>query len=174
MVKFMFEIYQKTWNWYSRESVQRALLEASKNREVVPVFRDGNFGKRPDVMQYQADILQAVAEGVVAFHGSVERWHQPMKLSVGMNRQDLDVLRQGFDILIDPDVPDFEIAKLTVKQITETLKDHGVVNYSIKFSGGKGFHIGIPFESLPEKINFRGAHTFYPEILKKVNWKFEI
>lgn len=161
--------FTRIWNWYSRESVQRALLEAGKNREVVSVFRDGSFGKRPDVIQYQADVLQAVAEGTVAFHGSVERWHQPMNLNVGMNKADLDNLRQGFDILIDPDVADFEIAKVVTRQLIEALKDHGVANYSVKFSGGKGFHLGIPFESLPEKINFQSTHTFYPEILQKVN-----
>ncbi len=160
--------FTKVWNWYSRETVQRALLEAGKNREVVSVFRDGSFGKRPDMIQYQADVLQAVANGTVAFHGSVERWHQPMNLDVGMNKTNLDNLRQGFDILIDPDVADFEISKITAKQIIEALKDHGVVNYSVKFSGGKGFHLGIPFESLPEKINFQNTQTFYPEILQKV------
>ncbi len=161
--------FTRVWNWYSRESVQLALLEAGKNREVVSVFRDGSFGKRPDIIQYQSDVVQAVAEGTVAFHSSVERWNQPMGLDVGMSKPDLDNLRQGFDILIDPDVPDFEIAKLTTRQIIEALKDHGVVNYSVKFSGGKGFHLGIPFESLPEKINFENTRTLYPGILQKIN-----
>lgn len=148
--------------------MQKALIEVSKNREVVSVFKDGSFGKRPDVIQYPGDILQAMAEGAVAFHGSVEQWSNPMQLDVGMTRADLDRLRLGWSIVFDPDVKDFEIAKIATKQIIEALKDHGVKNYSIKATGGKGFHIGIPFESLPEKINFKSTSIQYPELQQTV------
>jgi len=160
--------FQRVWAWYSREPVQKALLEAAKNREVVSVFSDNSFGRRPDVLQYSADILQAVAEGTVAFHGSVERWSNPMQLDVSMSKQALDALRIGWDIVIDPDVKDFDVAKLATKQIIEALKDHGVKNYSVKFSGGKGFHIIIPYESMPEKINLQPTSSLYPELLEKV------
>jgi hypothetical protein len=160
--------FVKVWNWYSRESVQRAIVEAAKDREAVSVFKDLNFGKRPDILQYPQDILQAVAEGTVAFHASVERWNQPMKLDVGMTKIDLDNLRRGWDIFIDPDVKDFEIGKIVTRQIIEALKDHGVTNYSLKFTGGKGFHIGIPFEALPEKINLQPTKKLYPDLLHKV------
>ena len=36
--------FTRVWNWYSRESVQKAILEVAKNREVVSVFKEGNFG----------------------------------------------------------------------------------------------------------------------------------
>lgn len=160
--------FTKVWNWYSRESVQRAILEASKGREVASIYKEGNFGKRPNVLNYPGDILQAVAEGSVSFHGSVEHWSNPMKLDVGMAKPDHDALRTGWDIFIDPDVPDFEIAKVAVGQIVEALKDHGVLNYSVKFSGGKGFHIGIPFQSIPEKINLQPSSAMYPELLQKI------
>ena len=160
--------FQKIWNYYSREPVQKALVEIAKNREVVSVFKDGRFGRRPDVIQYPQDILQAVAEGTVAFHGSVERWNQPMKLDVGLTKLDLNQIRSGWDIFIDVDVDDFEIAKITTKQIIEAFKDHGVKNYSCKFTGGSSFHIGIPFESLPEKINLQPTSVQYPEMLQKV------
>jgi len=166
--------FQSVFNWYSRESVQKALIEVSKNREVVSVFKDGSFGKRPDVIQYPGDIMQAVAEGTFSFHGSVEQWSNPMQLDVGMNRNDLDNLRSGWDIILDPDVKDFEIGKITAKQIIEALKDHGIKNYSIKFTGGKGFHIGISAKSLPEKINFKQVNMQYPElqqtIIEYIKW----
>ncbi len=160
--------HQVAWNWYSRESVQRVLIEISNNREVVCVYKDSSFGKRPDTLQYNADILQAVAEGAIAFHGSVERWRNPIKLDVNMTKQQLDELRIGWDIIFDPDVEDFEIAKIVTKNIVEALKDHGLKSFSIKFSGGKGFHIGVPFESLPEKINFQETKNLYPEVFHKV------
>lgn len=160
--------FTKVWNWYSRESVQRAILEAARDREVASIYKEGNFGKRPNVLNHPGDILQAVAEGSVSFHGSLEHWSNPMKLDVGMTKPDQDRLRIGWDIFIDPDVPDFEIAKTVVHQITEALRDYGVANYSVKFSGGKSFHIGIPFRSMPEKINLEPTSIMYPELLQKI------
>lgn len=148
--------------------MQRAIIEAAKGREVASIYKEGNFGKRPNVLAYPGDILQAVAEGSVSFHGSVEHWSNPMKLDVGMTKIDQDNLRIGWDIFIDPDVPDFEIAKITVKKVLDALKDHGVTNYSVKFSGGKGFHIGIPFQSMPDKINLESSSRLYPELMQKI------
>lgn len=159
---------QRIYNWYSREYVQKALLEIAKSREVVAVFKDGQYGKRPNVIQYSQDIIQAITEGVVAFHGSVERWSNPMKLDVGMSKEELDNLRIGWDILIDVDVDDFEIAKITTKQFIEVLKDHGVKSFLVKFTGGSSFHILLPFETLPEKVNLLPTKNQYPEMAEKI------
>jgi hypothetical protein len=159
---------QRAWNWYSRESVLKAIVEVARNREVVAVYRNGIFGKRPNIIQYIHDILQSVAEGVISFHGSLERWQQPMKLDVGLDKSNLDAMRIGWDVLFDVDVDDFEIAKMTVRQLIEAFKDHGVSNYSVKFTGGSSFHVGIPFEALPEKINFKPTAAQYPDLLQKI------
>ena len=156
------------WNYYSRKEIQEALLEAAKDREIVGVFSNGNFGKRPNVLMYPDDILEMVKDGVVSFHGSVERWTNPMSLEPGMIKQQLDKIRMGWDLIIDPDCPDFEIAKLTTKIIIEALKDHGIKNYSLKLTGGKSFHIGIPFEAFPDKVNFKKTRELYPELPKKI------
>ncbi len=158
--------FKKVWSWYSREKVQKALLEISKNREVVCVYPDLSFGKRPDMILHNADILQTVANGAVAFHGSVERWSQPMKLSVGMRKEELDELRIGWDLIFDPDVKDFEIGKIVTIKIVEALEDHGIKSISVKYTGGKGFHIGVPFESLPKKVNFVETSKLYPELFR--------
>ncbi len=158
----------KILEWYSRKDVQNNILKIAKNREVVSVFKDGNFGKRPDMISYPSDIINAVENGAVSFHCSVERWSNPMKLEPGMTKENLDELRIGWDVLIDPDVNDFEIAKISVKQIIEAFKDFGIRNYYIKFTGGKGFHIAIPFESLPKKVNLKPTSKQYPELLEKI------
>ena len=160
--------FTQVWNWYSRERVRRAILEFGKNREVVSVFSDGSYGRRPDALNFEGDVLQAVAEGTVAFHCSVERWENPMKLDVGMKREELDNLRIGWDLLIDLDVKDFEIAKLAAKTFIEALKDHNVKNIGIKFTGGKSFHIIVPFESFPEKVNNVPTKNLYPELQQKI------
>lgn len=160
--------FRRVLQWYSHESVQKALVEAGKNREVVSVFQDGSFGKRPDVIQYPTDVIQAVAEGTVSFHGSVEQWSNPMELDVGMTKAQLDKLRTGWSLIIDPDVKDFEIAKLVTKEIVGLLYKHGVKNISVKFTGGKGFHIGIPFESFPERINLQPTNILYPSLYQTI------
>ena len=160
--------FVRVWNWYSRESVRRALLEVAKNREVVFVYKDLSYGKRPNTLQYEGDVLQAIAEGTVAFHGSVERWRNPMELDVGMSRQQLDSLRTGWDLLIDPDVKDFQIAKIVTLLIVKTLQEHGVKNIYVKYTGGKGFHIAVPFESFPQKVNDQPIAKLYPEIYEKI------
>ena len=156
------------WNYYSRKDVQEALLEVAKDREVVGVFSNESFGERPNVLLYPDDIIEMVKEGVVSFHGSVERWSNPMALESGMIKQEMDRIRIGWDLIIDMDCPDFEIAKLTVKIILEALKDHSINNYSVKFTGGKSFHIGIPFEIFPEKINLIKTADLYPELPQKI------
>ncbi len=156
------------WNYYSKDDVQKALIEVAKNREVVGVFSNGNFGKRPNVLMYPDDIIEMIKEGVVSFHGSVERWSNPMALESGMIKQEMDRVRIGWDLIIDPDCPDFEIAKLTVKIILDALKDHSINNYSVKFTGGKSFHIGIPFEIFPEKINLVKTVGLYPDLPQKI------
>lgn len=154
--------------YYSRKDVQELLLEISKNREVVGVYPSGNFDKRPNVLTYPDDILQMVKKGVISFHGSLERWNNPMSLSTDLSLADLDKLRIGWDLIIDPDCPDFEISKIAVRTIVEALEDHGIKNYSIKSTGGKGFHIGLLFESFPKVVNKKPIETQYPDIPRAI------
>jgi len=144
------------------------LLEESKKREVVGVYENGSFDKRPNILAYPDDIVEMVKKGVVSFHGSVERWSNPMSLETGMAPQQLDSLRVGWDLIIDPDCPDFQLSKITVKTLCEALEDHGIKNYSIKSTGGKGFHIGIPFEFFPKRIDDKKIEKMYPEAPKAV------
>lgn len=156
----------KILKYYSRKFVQEALLESSRKREIVGVYGTGSFDKRPNILVYQNDIMEMVKKGIVSFHGSVERWLNPMSLESGMTPTQMQKLRIGWDLIIDPDCPDFEISKKAVKIICESLEDHGMSSYSIKFTGGKGFHIGIPFEALPKKINGEKIEHLYPEVAK--------
>lgn len=154
--------------WYLRKDVIDFFLDYSKNREVVPLFKDGNFGKRPFTIQYEEDIKELIAKNVVSFHCSAERWLNVSSLIPNMSKEDLDNLRIGFDLIIDPDTKNFDIAKITIKTIIEALKDFSVKNFLLKFSGGKSFHIIIPFESFPKQINFEETSKMYIEIVRKI------
>jgi hypothetical protein len=162
------EGFRTVQSYYSRPDVQKALLEEGRGREIVSVLRDGRFGRRPDMLQYPADIEQAVRDGAASFHGSVERWKQPMQLEAGQTRQQLDALRAGWDVLIDVDVKDFDIAKIFVKQFAIALKEHGIANFGLKYTGGKSFHMAVPFESLPKTMNMKPVVLQYPEAMQKI------
>ncbi len=150
--------------YYSREDVQEALLELSKEREVVGVFRNGEFSKRPNTLVYPQDITAMVKSGVQEFHFSIERWSNPMAIK-STNYSDL---RTGWDIIFDLDCKDFEHGRMAALALGKSLQDHGIKGFSVKYSGGKGFHLGVPWEAVPERINFGPAAAMYPGLVRKV------
>jgi DNA primase len=131
--------------YYSREDVQKAIIEIGRDREVVGVFRKGGFGERPNVVLYPKDISSMVRNGVVEFHCSLERWTNPMSI----RHDNHEALRSGWDIILDIDGKGWEHSKLAAKLLCDALKGHGINSFFIKYTGGKGFHLGIPWESLP-------------------------
>lgn len=154
--------------YYSRKEIQEFLVEFGKNREVVSVYKDGKYGERPDVLLSSADVISKVEEGAIAFHCTAERFENPMLLSAGMLKEEFDNLRIGWDLVIDVDVKDFEIAKIATKCLIQTIKNYGVKSYLVKFTGGDSFHIIIFFESFPEKIGNRNVAKQYLEISRSL------
>ena len=139
--------------YYSDKKLLNAILEASLDREVVPILSSGSFGKRPNAVFYERDIEQLVKEGAISFHGSVERWKNPLSLRTDMRRADFDKLRAGWDLIIDIDCDrELEYAKKAAKAVCKALRGRGLKSYSVKFSGNRGFHIGVPFEVFPKSI----------------------
>ena len=139
-------------NYYSRREVQKAILEISKNREFTAKFETG-YGKRPDIIQFENDIYELVKKGALSFSISEERWSNPLLIKTGMTKKELDHLRIGWDLVLDVDGLDIEYSKLAAYYIIEALKFYDIQHISVKFSGNRGFHIGIPFETFPKKIN---------------------
>ncbi len=149
--------------YYSRKDVQRSILEASKNREVAANFNNTSYSKRPDVLQFENDVYEFVRKGATSFHVSEERWNNPLLIKTGMSKNELDNLRQGWDLIFDVDGLDIEYSKLASYYILEALKFYDIKNISVKFSGNKGFHIAVPFETFPGKINNIEIKNFFPE-----------
>ncbi len=150
------------FQYYSRKDVQEAMLKVCEDREVAPRYGEG-FGKRPDVLQYSGDIFEMAKRGATSFHISEEHWHDPLILKPGMAKKELDENRKGWDLLLDIDVIYWDYAKWTAYFLIEALKFHDVKNVSVKFSGSKGFHIGVPFASFPEEVNGIKTHKIFPE-----------
>jgi hypothetical protein len=150
--------------YYSREDVQKALLQMGRNREVVGVFRNGSFGTRPNVILYPQDIVTMAKSGVQEFHSSLERWSNPM----GLRADSYEGLRTGWDLILDLDCKDFGHARLTAGILYRALERHGLRGISLKYTGGKGFHLGIPWESMPGEVNYRKTVNLFPGLARQM------
>jgi len=148
--------------YYSRPEIQEAIFSFSQNREVVPRYFEG-FGKRPDALQYKRDIFELAKKGATSFHCSEELWENPLGISTNMNEKQFNESRTGWDLLIDIDSKYIDYSKILAKLIIKILKFHGVKNLGIKFSGSKGFHIIIPWNSFPKEINKVRTSDMFPE-----------
>jgi DNA primase catalytic subunit len=145
---------------YKRKDVQEEMLLHARSREMAVRFED-KFGSRPDMLNAESDILENAKQGATSFHCSEELWRNPLQLKSEMTRQEQDNLRSGWDLVIDVDCPVWEYSKLITHFIIQALRENGVTSISCKFSGNKGFHIGVPFEAFPKKV---GAGDYSKEV----------
>lgn len=155
---------QEIQGYYSRQDVQEFLLEISRDREVVGAFMDGGFSSRPGVLIYPGDIQAMLKTGVVAFHGSIERWSKPMAIK----QDNYDSLRNGFDLILDLDCKVFEHGKIAAKVFLWGLEKHGIKNHYLKFTGGKGFHIGVGWEAFPKAIDYKPTEKLFPDLARNM------
>ena len=162
----MSEVGEKPRDWrirqyYEREEVADYFLDLGQYREVVPTYESG-YGKRPDALNFRGDFEQLVDDGAVAFHASVERWRNPLLID---SVSSLDDLRETWDLVIDIDCDEsFELAKRTAKLVIQELHQHGIENVSVKFSGNRGFHIGVRAEAFPSEAGGHSISEMYPRL----------
>ncbi len=154
-------------NYYKRPEIQQAIVEHAANKEVAARFND-SFGKRPDMLNYPNDVLELAKQGASSFHCSEELWRNPLQLQPLMSRKELDELRTGWDLVIDVDYNDFDYSKFATELIVEVLKHYGIKGISVKFSGNKGFHIAVPYESFPPEYNGTSMKLLFPEATKRI------
>ena len=148
--------------WYKRKEVQEAIVAACEQREVSPRYGEG-FGKRPDALLYPQDVLSFVTKRATSFHCSEERWRDPLRLVTGASRKEQDDLRIGWDLVLDVDCPYWHFSKLTTWLFLQALRDHTIASASVKFSGNKGFHVGVPFEAFPAETPNGPTKDLFPE-----------
>ncbi|UCD21098.1 MAG: hypothetical protein JSW08_00940 [archaeon] len=159
--------------YYSRKDIQKVLFEQAKNREIIPryVKRDEKMvtkdtilmGKRPDTLEYLGDLIGYVERGATSFHVSEEFWQDPLQLKTALTQQALNKLRLGWDLILDIDCPYLEYSKIAAFLLIEALYFHGIKKVGLKFSGKKGWHIGVPFEAFPKRVQNIDVKGFFPE-----------
>lgn len=151
--------------WYKQPEVCTALVRAAEGREIAVRYGERGFGKRPAVLRFPKDVLEFAKEGASSFHISEERWSDPMQLSTGMSGEEVTELRDGWDLLLDIDGPDFELNRVASALFAQAIIHNGVNadSLSIKFSGNRGFHLAVPFETFPETVNGVPIASLFPE-----------
>src|SRR3989338_9531298 len=154
---------------YKRRDIQEAMVLAAQDREVSVRFGDGGFGKRPDILSYPNDVLEFAKKGATSFHVSEERWRNVMQISTGMKKQELDDARKGWDLVLDIDCKLWDYSKLITHLLIQEIKAHGITAVSCKFSGNKGFHIGIPFEAFPQSFQGKVTKQLFPEGPRRID-----
>ena len=159
--------WKEVYEYYSRRDVQKAILESSKDREVA-VRVGESFSKRPDILQFPADVKDWASKGATSFHISEERWKDPMTLQTGLVKKQMDDLRIGWDLIIDIDTPSWKYASRTAYFVIEALKFHNIECIGVKFSGNKGWHICVPFEAFPDEVNSVNIKDLFPDAPKVI------
>jgi len=155
---------QQILDYYSRPDIQQALLKVSAGREVAGVYETGAYTKRPGALIFPTDLTAFAKSGVIEFHGSLERWSNPVSIKEGNYNE----LRIGWDIVLDLDCELFEHGRIAALVISRELKKFGVNNLSVKFTGGTGFHLGLSWKSLPKKIDYKSSVNQFPDLARKV------
>ncbi len=159
--------------YYKRLDVQQALVAHAQRKEIGIRYGDG-FGKRPDTLQYPKDILDVVMNGATSFHASEELWSNPLAIDSKLSKQELTTLRTGWDLVLDIDCAIFEYSRIAAVIVIEFLEYNQVAKDDIfvKFSGNKGFHIGISFEAFPQKVVQKNGtipiKQLFPEAARKI------
>ena len=155
-------------HFYGRPAVASAMVEFARKREIAGRAESGAYGSRPSIINYPTDIEEMVASGIVSLHASVERWQNPMRISTGMKRSELDELRVGWDLILDIDCEFLEYSKIAARLLCEEISAWGIQNIGVKFSGRSGFHIIVPFESFPKRFDRREMKNMFPDAPRKI------
>ncbi|MFH0868483.1 MAG: DNA primase small subunit domain-containing protein, partial [Candidatus Woesearchaeota archaeon] len=156
-----------TLSYYKRRDIQEEMIRAAKNREIAVKF-DDKFGSRPDVLNNPNDVLELAKQKATSFHASEELWRNPLQLNLNMKKHEIADLRTGWDLVLDIDCSFYEYSKIAADLVIKALKFNDVKSTSCKFSGNKGFHIGVPFEAFPEKIRNDETKNMFPDAARRI------
>ncbi|MBS1266530.1 MAG: hypothetical protein MAG795_00497 [Candidatus Woesearchaeota archaeon] len=148
---------------YKRKEIQEAIVRAAKDKEIATRYGNRGFGKRPDILQYPRDVFESAKQGATSFHASEELWNNPLQLDVSLARKQLDNLRKGWDLVLDIDCAALEYSRIAADLLFKALNYYKIKSVSCKFSGNKGFHLGVPFEAFPEEVAGQNTKLLFPD-----------
>ncbi len=149
------------------DEVLEDIVKISQNREVGYMLKNGSFGHRPSKIDTKEDIINYIKKGALSFHVSIERWIDLNVLKETKSKKELNEYRMGWDFIIDIDAKDIFLSIIVARNIVKYLKDREIEKFYIKYSGGKGFHIAIPWEIFPMYSKIRKKDEIVEEETRK-------
>lgn len=161
-------LLSKTLTFYKQKKVQKLLVKYAEDKEVAVMFDAKYFGKRPDVLMYPQDVMSLVKKKATSLHCSEELWQNPMSLRSDIKKKEMNELRKGWDLILDIDCPHFLYSKLAAHYLVLIIRDLGVESVTCKFSGNKGFHLGVAWEAFPKKIGDKQTRLMFPEAPRRI------
>ncbi len=156
-----------TLKFYKRRDIQDAMIAHAQQKEVGVRYEEA-FGKRPDMLMYPNEILELALKNATSFHASEELWQNPLALNSTNTKKELEELRVGWDLVLDIDCKIMEYSRIAASVIIRFLKYCGVKDLSVKFSGNKGLHIGVPFEAFPKQVGTILTKDLFPDAPRKI------
>ena len=160
-------LLSKSLSYYKKPKVRQKLVEFAKDKEIAIQFTNF-FGKRPDVLLYENDVLDLAKRKATSFHCSEELWTNPLSLRSDIKPKEMNELRKGWDLILDIDCAHFVYSKLATYYLIQILKEEGLDAITCKFSGNKGFHIAVPWEAFPKIFNKQDTANLFPEAPRKI------
>ncbi|MFH1638693.1 MAG: hypothetical protein ABIB71_09785 [Candidatus Woesearchaeota archaeon] len=104
------------------------------------------------------------------------KWFKEYK-SIQFNKESKDILL-FYNKILESNLSFFKIRRIEASNNKKTVYDISVKNSENFFggnvpillhnSGGKGFHIAIPFEAMPKEVHGKDINTLYPEAARIV------
>ncbi|BBL45796.1 DNA primase [Nanobdella aerobiophila] len=144
------------------------IITISQNREVGYLLSNGSFGYRPSKIDSKEDIINFIKKGAISFHISIERWVDLDILKEKSSKREVDDYRLGWDFIIDIDSKSLDLSKVAAKIIVDYINEKNISPFYIKYSGGKGFHIAIPWEIFPKTLNIEKKGEIIEEETRKL------
>ena len=156
-----------TLSFYKRTDIRKEIVRFAQEKEIAIRYKE-YFGRRPDVLMYEEDVLELAKKKATSFHCSEELWTNPLSLRSDIKPKEMDELRKGWDLILDIDCAHFIYSKLAAHILVKILKEEGVSAVTCKFSGNKGFHLAVPWEAFPKTVNNTMTKNLFPEAPKKI------
>ena len=122
----------KTLKFYKRVDIRKEIIRVAEDKEIAIKYGEKGFGKRPDIIRYEDDILELAKKGATYFHCSEENWENPLSISTELNKRELTDLRKGWDLVLDIDCALLEYSKIAAFYTVKVLKHYDIKSITCK------------------------------------------
>ncbi len=156
-----------------RRDVTEAIFRYGADRRVIMTTEPGALGRGGGQNGFRSpdDILSLAQEALEGMEGTVPRRYPSFHGTLARFPTDRRLMRRGqkgADLVMDIDVKgDYKEAFRDGRKILDFLDSYNAP-YRVKFSGGSGPHIIIPYEAFPESLSggkFDRAHKLLFQII---------